>query len=113
MKTYTQFINELSEDKDKLTPHEVLTNIKKKRTPKTQAMMARLKDDIARKTSGRTNLNDPPDVKQAEILKAQQNAIRAGSSDTSDGPIKQGFGKYMQNLKRGKYTDAEVGGTIN
>jgi hypothetical protein len=32
MKTYTQFINELSEAKDKPTPHEVLTNIAKKRT---------------------------------------------------------------------------------
>jgi uncharacterized protein YnzC (UPF0291/DUF896 family) len=32
MKTYTQFINELSEAKDKLTPHEVLTNIAKNRT---------------------------------------------------------------------------------
>ena len=111
MKTYTQFINELSEDKDKLTPHEVLTNIKKKRTPETQAMMARHKEALARKTSGRPNLNDPPDVKQAEILKAQINAIRAGSSDTIDGPVKQGFGRYMQNLKKGKYTDAQVGGT--
>tara|TARA_R110000824_G_scaffold335612_1_gene522153 strand:+ start:84 stop:452 length:369 start_codon:yes stop_codon:yes gene_type:complete len=111
MKTYTQLIEELAEAKGRLVPHEVLTNIKKKRTPKTNRRIADAKETLARKTSGRTNLNDPPDVLGAEVAKQEINAIRAGSSDTIDGPVRQGFGKYMQNLKKGKYTDAQVGGT--
>ena len=110
MKTYTQLINELIEAKGKPTPYEAFTKIKNKRTPEVKAQMAYHKERLARKTSGRTNLNDPPDVLDAEVTRRQINAIRAGSADTTT-PIEGGWNAYMQNLKKGKYTDAEVGGT--
>ena len=104
-------LDELFKPKVKPTPYETFTKIKKQRTPETQRMMAWHKERLARKTSGRTNLNDPPDVADAEVIKHQINAIRAGSKDKGNSGHKSGWNTFMQNLKKGKYTDAEVGGT--
>jgi hypothetical protein len=103
-------LDELFKPKVKPTPYETFTKIKNNRTPEVKAQMAYHKERLARKTSGRTNLNDPPDVLDAEVIKKQINAIRAGSADTTT-PIKQGWNTFRQKLKKGKYTDAEVGGT--
>ena len=109
MKTYTQLLEELYEAA-KLTPHEVLTNIAKKRTTAQNAELAQQKQRLERKTSGRTNLNDPPDVLDAEIIKKEINKINVGAKNTSDASS-QGFNTFLQKLKKGKYTDAQVGGT--
>ena len=108
MKTYTQLLEELIEAKGKLVPHEVFTKIKNQRTPEEEAYVAHEKERLAKKTSGRKNMNDPPDVHDVELIKSRLNAIRVGDKS---GATEQGFHNYMQNLKKGKYTDAEVGGT--